>query len=116
MRAFFRALLGLVASICAAFPAAAQRAEPARVGLLSLHSSEQEVAANIGAAAFRAGMQALGYYDGQNVILHMRHANGDRTRLSALAAELVAERVAVVVALEARPLKLLTTLLPRYLS
>src|SRR3954469_7304223 len=43
-------------------------------------------------------MQALGYHVGQNVILHTRHANGDRTRLSALAAELVAERVAVIVA------------------
>jgi|tagenome__1003787_1003787.scaffolds.fasta_scaffold20928527_3 hypothetical protein len=60
MRALFGALLGLGASIWVAFPAGAQRAEPVRVGLLSLHSSEQEVAANIGAAAFRAGMQALG--------------------------------------------------------
>jgi len=36
MRALFSAMLGLGASIWAGFPAVAQRAEPARVGLLSV--------------------------------------------------------------------------------
>jgi hypothetical protein len=68
MRALFGAMLGLGASIWAGFPAVAQRAEPARVGLLSLHSLEQENAAGTGASAFRMGMQALGYREGQNLM------------------------------------------------
>ena len=98
MRALFSAMVALGAGICVGFPAAAQHAEPARVGLLSLHSLEQENAVGTGASAFRRGMQALGYREGQNLIIHERHAEGDRARLQSLAAELVSARIAVIVA------------------
>jgi putative tryptophan/tyrosine transport system substrate-binding protein len=98
MRALFGAMLGLGASIWAGFPAVAQRAEPARVGLLSLHSLEQENAAGTGASAFRMGMQALGYREGQNLIIYERHAEGDRARLQSLAAELLSARIEVIIA------------------
>ena len=52
MRALFSAMVALGAGICVGFPAAAQHAEPARVGLLSLHSLEQEIALGTGASAF----------------------------------------------------------------
>jgi len=89
MRAFFGVVLGLGASICAALPAAGQRAEVAKVGVLSLHSLEQESAIGTGASAFRAGMQRLGYREGQNLLVNARHADGDPARLRVLAAELV---------------------------
>ena len=98
MRAFFGVVLGLGASICAALPAAGQRAEVAKVGLLSLHSLEQESAIGTGASAFRAGMQRLGYREGQNLVIYERHADGDRARLQSLAAELVDARMEVIVA------------------
>jgi putative tryptophan/tyrosine transport system substrate-binding protein len=43
-------------------------------------------------------MQALGYSEGRNFHLHERHADGDAARLSPLAAELLAQRVDVIVA------------------
>ena len=98
MRALFSAMVVLGAGICVGFPAAAQHAEPARVGLLSLHSLAQENAVGTGASAFRRGMQALGYREGQNLIIYERHAEGDRARLQSLAAELVSARIAVIVA------------------
>src|SRR5215203_1151169 len=88
----------LGAGICVGFPAAAQHAEPARVGLLSLHSLEQENAVGTGASASRRGMQALGYREGQNLIIYERHAEGDRARLQSLAAELVSARIKVIIA------------------
>src|SRR3954468_16112700 len=75
----------------------AQAADRARVGLLSLHSADQERAGGIGATAFRAGMQALGYTEPQNVVIEERHANGDKDQLRSLASELVAARVQIIV-------------------
>ena len=43
-------------------------------------------------------MQALGYVEGRNFELHERHADGEPARLVALAQELVAEQVEVIVA------------------
>ena len=43
-------------------------------------------------------MQALGYVEGRNFELHERHADGEPARLVALAHELVAEQVEVIVA------------------
>jgi len=71
----------------------------ARVGVLSLQSLENEEADGIGASAVRAGMQALGYIEHENLVLVVRHARGDRTQLRSLAAELVAARVQVIVAI-----------------
>ena len=47
---------------------------------------------------FRTGMRALGWIDGGNVSIEVRFANGDPALLSANAADLVAERVDVIVA------------------
>ena len=48
--------------------------------------------------AFYAGMRDLGYVEGRNVSYELRWANGQPDRLPALAAELVALRVDVIVA------------------
>ena len=47
---------------------------------------------------FREGMRSLGWIDGGNVSIEVRIANGDPASLSANAADLVAERVDVIVA------------------
>jgi putative ABC transport system substrate-binding protein len=49
-------------------------------------------------AAFREGLSEAGYADGQNVTLVFRWAEGDYDRLPAMAAELVGQRVALIVA------------------
>src|SRR5690348_4676932 len=48
-------------------------------------------------AAFRAGLAESGYVDGQNVTVVERYANGDQDRLPALASELAALKVDVLV-------------------
>ena len=93
----------VVAALCLA-PVLAQaqpNVQPARlprVGVLSLHHAQHENAANIGGNAFRRGMQALGYSEGRSINIDVRHADGDRARLQALAAEFAAMQVDVIVA------------------
>jgi len=48
-------------------------------------------------AAFRDGLAALGYVDGRNIIIDYRWAEGRFDRLPQLAAELVADKVSIIV-------------------
>jgi putative ABC transport system substrate-binding protein len=75
--------------------AEAQRAaKVARVGYLT--ASPQAPNAPL-FEAFRQGLRDLGYVEGQNLAIEFRSAEGDHARLPALAAELVRERVEVIV-------------------
>jgi ABC-type uncharacterized transport system substrate-binding protein len=50
------------------------------------------------AAAFRQGLNELGYVEGHNIVIEYRDAKGEAERLPALAAELVALKVDVILA------------------
>jgi putative ABC transport system substrate-binding protein len=63
-----------------------------RIGLLSPTSQP------LGMSDFLEALRALGYVEGQNVVLESRSANGRFDRLPTLAAELVRLRVDVIVA------------------
>src|SRR5437773_4905670 len=67
-----------------------------RVGLLFLGSPTGDVAGN--GAAFRDGLQALGWIENRTVILELRWARGDPASLSAGAGELVAAKVNTIAA------------------
>jgi putative tryptophan/tyrosine transport system substrate-binding protein len=88
-------LIASGALLAAPFVAKAQQpARTARIGFLSL-----DLAGNPrGTDAFHQGMRELGYVEGRNVVIDYRDAAGKRDRLSALAAELVALKVDVIVA------------------
>ena len=63
-----------------------------RIGYLSLRSQ-----ATAPDEAFREGLRALGYVEGSNLVIEYRWAGLSQARLSALAAELVARKVDILV-------------------
>jgi putative ABC transport system substrate-binding protein len=68
-----------------------QPKKPPRVGFLRTGSSQVNV------EAFRQGLRALGYVEGDNILIENRSANGNFDQLSKLAAELVSLRVDIIV-------------------
>ncbi len=82
---------GLLAAPLAA--EAQQAAKVARIGYLSPNLAASPHAPE----AFRQGLRDLGYVEGRNVVIEYRDAEGKPERLPALAAELVALKVDVIV-------------------
>jgi len=94
-------LIGLAITLAVSLFAAPLTAEAqpagkvARLGLLGLFTPE------LGArsvAAVREGLGELGWYEGQNVQFVHRYASGKREQLATLAAELIQQKVDVIVA------------------
>src|SRR6266849_2904341 len=83
---------GLLAAPLAA--EAQQAAKVARLGFLALNPAANPHPHE----AFRQGLRDLGYVEGRNVVIEYRSAEGKPERLPALAAELVALKVDVIVA------------------
>ena len=73
---------------------AQQAAKVARIGYLSPNLAASPHLRE----AFRQGLRDLGYVEGRNVVIEYRDAEGKLERLPALAAELVALKVDVIVA------------------
>ena len=90
-RAFVTGLGGLVVAPLAA--EAQQAGRVSRIGLLSLNASPN---LHLG-EAFREGLRELGYVEGRNLVIEYRDAEGNVDRLPALAAQLVALKVDVIV-------------------
>src|SRR5262245_44218014 len=91
-----REFITLLGGAAAAWPLAAraQQAGVALVGLLSsIHHDDREI------SAVRQGLKEAGYVEGRNVAIKYRPAGGRFDRLPGLAAELVADPVAVIIAL-----------------
>jgi len=84
----------------AAWPLAAraqQTEQVRRLGVL-MSDAESDPEAQANAAAVRQGLQELGWTDGRNIRIDYRWAGGDRSRMPALAHELVGLKPDVILA------------------
>ncbi len=86
-------LLATVLLMTVAPAEAQQPVKVPRIGLLRLGSLTDP---NV--EAFRQGLRDLGYFDGKNILIEYRSAQGKPDRLAILAEELVRLKVAIIVA------------------
>src|SRR5215468_10345100 len=90
-------LLGRADAV-AAWPLAARAQQPAKLPTVGFIGSDTPDAYAVLLRAFRVGLKATGFIEGQNVAIEYRWAEGRNDKLSEFAVDLVRRQVAVIVA------------------
>ena len=108
-----RKFIALLGGAAAAWPLAARAQQPAKVArigfLRAAGPNEKDF------SAFRSGLRALGYIEGQNIVIEQRYAAGAYHRVGELAADLVRLNMDVIVVdgpAAAKPAKAATADIP----
>ena len=92
-----REFITLLGGAAVTWPLSA-RAQKAAMPVIGFLNSASPDAFAPFVSSFHRGLEAVGFVDGQNVVIEYRSAEGHPARLPALAAELVRRQVAVLVA------------------
>ena len=96
-----RAFLGTLAGGLLAAPRASEAQQPAMVARLGILGAGSAAGARL--EAFIQGLRDLGYVEGRNLVIEYRNHEGKEERLPALASELVALKVDVILAVSTVP-------------
>ncbi len=88
-------VLGILGAPFAVAAQGAKSGKPARIGRLSPNSAESDAP---GLDAFRKGLRDLGWVEGQDFAIEALFAEGEPERLPDLAAQLVRQRVDIILA------------------
>ena len=92
-----REFISLLSGAAVAWPVAANAQQAAKIARIGYLSGSLAAGPHL-PEAFRQGLRDLGYVEGRNVVIEYRDAEGKLERFPALAAELVALKVDVIVA------------------
>ena len=92
-----RKFVAVMAGSLLAAPLAAEAQQAAKISRIGLLANNPAASPHL-LEAFLQGLRDLGYVEGRNVVIEYRDAEGNADRFPALAAELVALKVDVIVA------------------
>src|SRR5262249_20510506 len=93
-----REFITLVSGAATAWPLAARAQQPAKLPTVGFIGSDSPDAYAVLLRAFRVGLKATGFIEGQNVVIEYRWAEGRNDKLPEFAVDLVRRQVAVIVA------------------
>ncbi len=108
-------LVWLLVTFFLANVSVAQAQQPTKIPRIGFLSAVSPSTISARVEAFRQGLRELGYVEGKNLVIEWRYAEGKLDRLPALAAELVASKVDIIVSAGptvTRPAKEATSTIP----